>query len=261
MNRPVFRFAPSPNGELHLGHAYSALLNEQMARNMNGRLLLRIEDTDRTRCRPEYVRQIFADLNWLGLRWEEPVRIQSEHFPEYEANIRNLWDRGMAYPCFCTRKSAASDASGRRDPDGNSFYGGACRGLSRFQARALLENGRAHGWRLNSAACGPSAADSWGDAVIARFLNGSSYHIAVVTDDAVQGVTHVVRGMDMEASTGLHQLLQRLLGYPSPEYHHHDLILDEHGRKLSKSLRSVSLAGLRASGATAADIRRRLGFG
>lgn len=261
MVRPVFRFAPSPNGQLHLGHAYSALLNEWAAKQMHGRLLLRIEDTDRSRCRPEHVQQIFADLHWLGLSWEEPVRMQSEHLEDYRANIEALWKEGFVYPCFCSRKTARPHPGGRKDPDGNVHYAGTCRNLPQAEALARIDERRPHGWRMNIEACGQSDAALWGDVVIARFINGSSYHIAVVTDDAIQGITHVIRGTDMEPATSIHRLLQRLLGYPSPAYFHHKLILDDHGQKLSKSLNSTSLAHLRASGLSAAEVRDRLGFG
>ena len=260
MNRPVFRFAPSPNGLLHLGHAYSALLNARMAEEHGGRLLLRIEDTDEGRCRPEFVLAIFEDLAWLGLRWEEPVRIQSVHITDYEAHLARLWAMGAIYPCFCSRKDAAARGLAARDPDGQPHYCGACRGLSRGEAAARMSGGIIHGWRVNMNAVGDTEAAVWGDAVIAKRPTGSSYHIAVVTDDAAQGVTDVVRGKDIEAATPLHKLLQRLLGLPTPRYIHHDLILDEKGNKLSKSLRSTALRELRQDGVTAADIRARLGF-
>jgi glutamyl-Q tRNA(Asp) synthetase len=260
MSRPVFRFAPSPNGYLHLGHAYSALLNDRLAKEAGGRLLLRIEDTDETRARPEYVQAIFEDLGWLGLRWEEPVRIQSQHFADYEANLARLWQAGAIYPCFCSRKTALAHAAAGCDPDGQPHYGGACRSLPRDEAERRLARGDTHGWRVDMGRMGDPEAAIWGDAVIAKRRVGSSYHIAVVTDDALQGVTHVVRGQDIEPATPLHRLLQRLLGLPTPHYRHHELIRDEAGQKLSKSLASISLRQLRAEGATAADIRNRLGF-
>lgn len=260
MSRPVFRFAPSPNGDLHLGHAYSALLNQQMAEEADGRLLLRLEDTDQSRCRPEHARGILRDLAWLGLRWEPPVRVQSEHFQDYENNLGILWNMGAIYPCFCSRKEAAAHALSTVDPDGQPHYGGNCRELSRHQAERRIASGAIHGWRLNMPLFAGDAALSWGDAMIAKRHVGSCYHIAVVTDDALQGVTHVVRGKDMEAATSIHRLLQRLLGLPTPSYHHHELILDETGHKLSKSLASRSIAALRDSGTTPETIRKRLGF-
>ena len=248
MTRPVFRFAPSPNGLLHLGHAFSALLNARMAEETGGRLLLRIEDTDETRARPEFVSAIFEDLAWLGLEWERPVRIQSEHVGTYERNIRTLWSMGAVYPCFCSRKQALASALPSCDPEGQPHYGGSCRRLSR----------ESHGWRLDTST--DADASAWGDAVIAKPHVGSSYHIAVVTDDALQGITHVVRGKDIEAATPLHHLLQQLLGLPRPHYHHHRLIFDDTGGKLSKSRRSTSLRQLREAGATAGEIREQLGF-
>ena len=260
MSVPVFRFAPSPNGLLHLGHAYSALLNDRMANESGGRLLLRIEDTDQTRCRPEYIEQIYEDLAWLGLRWEVPVRIQSDHFDDYQHNLDRLWDVGAIYPCFCSRKEAAAHALDRHDPDGQQLYGGTCRALSRDVSQRRIEKGMIFGWRVDMQACGDRQASIWGDAVIAKPKAGSSYHIAVVTDDALQGITHVVRGKDMEPAMPLHMLLQRLLGVPTPHYHHHDLILDNIGHKLSKGLRSTALRDLRNDGATPVEIRQRLGF-
>jgi glutamyl-Q tRNA(Asp) synthetase len=257
---PVFRFAPSPNGRLHLGHAYSALLNQRMARDAGGRLLLRIEDTDQTRCRPEFISGILEDLRWLGLNWEEPVRIQSEHFADYEVSLGILWRDGAIYPCFCSRKAAADRALTSTDPDGQFHYGGTCRGIPRSVVAARIASGDAHSWRIDMQACRDAAASIWGDAVIARPHGGSWYHIAVVTDDALQGVTHVVRGKDLEAATSLHKLLQALLGLPTPSYTHHDLVRDTNGQKLSKSLRSESVAALRESGIVAYAIRRRLGF-
>lgn len=260
MSQPVFRFAPSPNGFLHLGHAYSALLNARMAEEAGGRLLLRIEDTDESRARPEFVAAIFEDLAWLGLRWEEPVRIQSEHFADYETNLARLWEMGAVYPCFCSRKEAQARALSSRDPDGQLHYGGTCRTMPRAAAQLRIARGEIHGWRVDMARAGDAAAAVWGDAMIAKRRVGSSYHIAVVTDDAIQGVTHVVRGRDIEPATPLHRLLQRCLGLPEPRYHHHDLIRDAEGQKLSKSLGSTSLRQLRAEGATPDDVRRRLGF-
>ncbi len=255
--QPVFRFAPSPNGQLHLGHAYSALLNQKMAEEANGRLLLRIEDTDQTRCKPEFVQGVYEDLRWLGLTWEEPVRIQSEHFDDYENALEKLWQAGAIFPCFCSRRQVLAEAGTDVDPDGGPLYGGSCRCLSRDEATKRINAGTAHGWRLITE---ESDAAPWGDVMIAKRHVGSCYHIAVVADDALQGVTHVVRGKDMEAATPIHLLLQHQLGLPHPEYHHHDLILDEHGRKLSKSIRSKSIASLRAQGASASDIRKQLGF-
>ena len=260
MNRPVYRFAPSPNGFLHLGHAYSALLNARMASEAQGRLLLRIEDTDESRSRAHFVQAIFEDLTWLGLEWEEPVRIQSEHFADYDANLARLWNLAAIYPCFCSRKKALAHALASSDPDGQPHYGGTCRTLSRAEAERRIARGDIHGWRIDMTQIADTDAAVWGDAMIAKRRVGSSYHIAVVTDDALQGVTHVVRGMDIEPATPLHRLLQRLLGFPAPRYFHHELIRDAEGQKLSKSIASTSLRALRSGGATAEAIRRRLGF-
>ena len=261
MNRPVFRFAPSPNGYLHLGHAYSALLNARMAKEAGGRLLLRIEDTDESRSRPEFVQSIFDDLAWLGISWEEPVRFQSEHFADYEANLERLWQMGAVYPCFCSRKTAQAHALSSADPDGQQHYGGTCRAISRIDAGERIGRGEVHGWRIDMARVGDPASAIWGDAMIAKRHVGSSYHIAVVTDDALQGVTHVVRGKDIEPAIPLHMLLQNLLGLPTPDYLHHDLIRDADGQKLSKSIASRSLRQIRADGTTAEVIRESLGIG
>lgn len=260
MNALIFRFAPSPNGRLHLGHAYSALLNERMAKDAGGRFLLRIEDTDQTRSRPEFTEAIFTDLAWLGLEWERPVRIQSEHFAAYQANLDRLWAMGVLYPCFCSRNQAATTSRGSLDPDGQRLYGGTCRRVPKAEAISRIAAGASHGWRLDMEACDDPAAAIWGDVMIAKPRVGSSYHIAVVTDDAAQGVTHVVRGRDIEPATPIHRLLQRLLGFPTPQYHHHKLLRDGEGRKLSKSSGSTSIAALRDDGVTPGAIRRELGF-
>ena len=260
MSRPVFRFAPSPNGFLHLGHAYSALLNARLAAQSGGRLLLRIEDTDESRSRPEFVQAIFEDLAWLGMVWEQPVRVQSEHFADYEANLERLRKMGAIYPCFCSRKKALANALPSRDPDGQPHYGGTCRSLPLSEADNRIMRRDVHGWRIDMGQVGNPAAAAWGDAMIAKRHVGSSYHIAVVTDDALQGVTHVVRGQDIEPATPLHMLLQQLLELSTPQYVHHELIRDAAGHKLSKSIASTSLRQLRAEGTTADDIRRRLGF-
>ncbi|WP_375456186.1 glutamate--tRNA ligase family protein [uncultured Methylobacterium sp.] len=343
----VFRFAPSPNGRLHLGHAYSALLNADLAARAGGRLLLRIEDIDPVRSRPERVEAILSDLAWLGLTFETPIRHQSRHMPDYRAALDRLVARGLAYPCFCTRGDIRAATVGAFcDPDGAPLYPGTCRGLDAGTAasRATREP---HGWRLDMAralrhapgphrystlrkeprsadlpppsagkggprvsegrergATGPYASPPspdlarrlpfpaegggnrpcrnaqvqdtefpatdgadvaadparWGDAVIARRDVPTSYHLAVVVDDGAQGITHVVRGRDLEAATDLHVLLQALLGLPTPCYHHHALILGPDGEKLAKSKGSETLADLRVGGATAETIRARLGF-
>ena len=280
---PTLRFAPSPNGRLHLGHAYSALLNADLARRMGGLCRLRIEDIDPLRATAELSAAIVCDLGWLGLSYPEPVRHQSRHMDAYRAVRDDLAGRGLVYPCFCSRAEVRARAGGAdvlRDPDGTPLYPGTCRGLDHAEAGARRERGAPHTWRLDmeralAVAPGPHGygafdgtgerrmpADParWGDAVIARRDVPASYHLAVVRDDAAEGITHVVRGQDLEAATDLHVLLQRLLGLPSPRYRHHALIRDAAGSKLSKSRGSTSLADLRASGTTPAQIRERLGF-
>lgn len=282
MPQPVFRFAPSPNGRLHLGHAYSALLNESWARRVDGRLLLRIEDIDTARCRPEFERSIHEDLAWLGLKWEKPVRRQSEHFEDYRHAFKKLRYRGLPYPCFCSRKEIAVTVTSdcEKDPDGTFLYGGGCRNLTDHTRHRRMAAGDRHSWRLDMTKalrqvavplefssfscegveirrCSPGR---WGDPIIVRKEIPTSYHLSVVLDDALQGVTHIVRGNDLEAATDLHVLLQKLLDLPTPRYLHHGLILGGRGEKLSKSLGSEALSDLRLRGVSADTIRRELGF-
>ncbi|MBR0733748.1 tRNA glutamyl-Q(34) synthetase GluQRS [Bradyrhizobium japonicum] len=287
---PVFRFAPSPNGLLHLGHAYSALLNFDRARESGGRLLLRIEDIDATRCRPEYETAIYDDLAWLGIAWEAPVRRQSEHLAVYRAALERLSALGLVYPAFESRAEiarlvAAREASGPwpRDPDGAPLYPGDARSLSAGQRDRLIASGVPYALRLDmAAACrrvagltwnelgeGPDGErgivaarpEAWGDVILARKETPTSYHLSVVVDDALQGISEVVRGQDLFHATSVHRLLQVLLDLPEPAYRHHALILDEAGRKLSKSGRSTGLRELRADGATPVGIRRLVGLG
>jgi len=287
MSTPIFRFAPSPNGYLHLGHALSALLNFDMARAAGGRLLLRMEDIDRTRCRPEYEAAIYEDLAWLGIAREEPVRRQSEHLDDYRAALARLEAQGLLYASFESRAEiaalvAAREAEGLwpRDPDGAPLYPGTT--LSSAERQRRLEAGEPYTLRLDMAAAraragtldwaetgaGPNgetgtvaaAPTAWGDVVLARKETPTSYHLSVVVDDALQGVSRVVRGQDLFWSTGVHRLLQALLGLPAPTYHHHRLVLDSHGRKLSKSTRATALRTLRQDGATPADIRHMVGL-
>jgi glutamyl-Q tRNA(Asp) synthetase len=271
----VFRFAPSPNGFLHLGHAYSALLNADLARQGAGRLLLRIEDIDEARCRPEYEAAIYEDLRWLGIAWEEPVRRQSWHYEEFRAALGRLDAMGLIYPSFESRAEIARTAIGR-DPDGAPLYSGAAKALSADERRRRIAAGEPYALRLDMTAAldrtGPLhwtesgesvAADpaAWGDVVLARKDTPTSYHLSVVVDDAAQGVTDVVRGADLYHATGVHRVLQTLLGLPAPRYRHHRLILDESGRKLSKSTQATGLRELRARGQTPVDIRRLVGLG
>ncbi|HTB02585.1 MAG TPA: tRNA glutamyl-Q(34) synthetase GluQRS [Bradyrhizobium sp.] len=286
---PVFRFAPSPNGYLHLGHAYSALLNFDLARMSGGRLLLRIEDIDTARCRPEFEAAIDEDLGWLGIAWESPVRRQSEHLADYRQALEKLSAQGLIYPSFESRAEIASLVAQReahapwpRDPDGAPLYPGTAKLLSPDARAGLIESGVPYALRLDmTAACarcgelgwlergaGPDGEtgrvaarpEAWGDVILARKETPTSYHLAVVVDDALQGVTEVVRGQDLFHATGVHRLLQQLLGLPSPAYRHHGLIPDASGRKLSKSTASTGLRELRAEGATPADIRRLVGL-
>lgn len=280
---PVLRFAPSPNGYLHLGHAYSALLNQAVARTLGGEVLLRIEDIDRTRSRPHYERALIEDLSWLGLRYAPPRR-QSEHFEDYAAALAKLDRAGLVYPCFCSRSDVARQTvrQGRasRDPDGALVYPGACRHLGLDERSRRLACGELHTWRLNmdaAVAAEPDlliptftpdgleqdqAADprTWGDVILARRDVPTSYHLSVVVDDALQEVTHVVRGADLAAATSIHRLLQAVLGLPTPRYHHHALVTDANGDKLAKSLAAPALRDLRADGISAEAIRVRLGF-
>jgi len=286
----VLRFAPSPNGHLHLGHAYSALLNHDMARELGGRLLLRIEDIDAERCRPDYETAIYEDLRWLGLSWQEPVRRQSGHFDDYAAAIAQLEAQGLLYPSFESRRELAAlvtelDQQGGwpRDPDGVPIYPGRARKLSTAERLRRRNAGESYALRLamdravaragvltwTETGAGPlgqtgvvtAAPQMWGDVVLARKEQPTSYHLSAVVDDALQGVTDVVRGQDLFWSTSIHRLLQTLLGLPEPAYHHHKLILDDEGRKLSKSTQATGLRELRAAGATVLDIRRMLGLG
>lgn len=291
--RPIFRFAPSPNGALHLGHAYSALLNARLARKTGGRLLLRIEDIDTTRCTRAYEDGVREDLAWLGVKWEEPVRRQSRHFDDYTAALDALIEAGLVYPSFISRGEARAfiaeaQADGRdwpRDPDGASLFPTFERDLSDAERRRRIADGEIYAWRLNVEAAlahlgagrrifwredgaGPMGESGriearprdWGDVVLARKEMPTSYHLAVTVDDALQGVTHVVRGRDLYFATAIQRLLQELLGLPQPAYHHHDLILGGDGRKLSKSRQDASLASLRAAGLTPADIGRMVGL-
>jgi glutamyl-Q tRNA(Asp) synthetase len=289
MSTVVYRFAPSPNGYLHLGHALSALMNFDMARASGGRFLLRIEDIDQTRCRPEYEAAIYEDLAWLGIAWDGEVRRQSEHFDDYRAALAELEAQGLIYPSFESRAEiaaqvAAAPADWPRDPDGAPLYPGSARTLSPADRAQRISAGEPYALRLDLAAArkrvapaaltfretgaGPdaetgtitAAPERWGDVVLGRKETPASYHLAVVIDDARQGVTDVVRGHDLFWATGVHRLLQALLHLPTPVYHHHRLVCDADGRKLSKSTQATALRALRQSGATPADIRQMLRF-
>jgi glutamyl-Q tRNA(Asp) synthetase len=297
MPPPVFRFAPSPNGYLHLGHAYSALLNFDLARQSGGRLLLRIEDIDATRCKPEFETAIYQDLGWLGAAWEQPVRRQSSHFALYRDALERLSAEGLIYPSFESRaeiaglvrqreadgqRNAAGTGRWPRDPDGAPIYPGAAKLLTPEARGELLRSGAPYTLRLDMAAAiarvgdlawserglGPAGErgavtahpEAWGDVILARKEIPTSYHLSVVIDDALQGVTEVVRGQDLFWSTSVHRLLQALLDLPQPAYRHHRLVPDATGQKLSKSTGATGLRALRAGGATPADIRRLVGL-
>jgi glutamyl-Q tRNA(Asp) synthetase len=288
VTQPVFRFAPSPNGRLHLGHAYSALLNAELAAGSGGRFLVRIEDIDPTRCRPEFEQAIYEDLGWLGVAWEQPVRRQSEHLDAYRAALEKLGD--LIYPSFESRAEIARLVAERdakapwpRDPDGAPLYPGKAKHLPADEREARIAAGEPYALRLDMNAAvartGPLTWDeigehpkdehetlmahpeAWGDVILARKDTPTSYHLSVVVDDALQGVTHVVRGQDLQAATSVHRVLQELLGLPAPHYHHHRLVLDADGRKLSKSNQSTALRELRQQGATPDKIRRMAGIG
>ena len=267
MNEVVSRFAPSPTGRLHLGHAYSALLAHRFAREQGGRFLLRIEDIDPGRTREAHVAGIVEDLAWLGIAWDGEVVRQSGRLPLYAEALERLKTKGLAYPCFCTRSEIAAEiaasASAPHGPDG-PLYPGTCRGLPQA-ARDWRMRHEPHAWRLDmskavretgdlhwtDAAAGEVLAepDRFGDVVLARKDAPTSYHLAVTIDDAVQGVTDVVRGRDLFAATDVHRLLQELLGLPVPRYHHHALLADESGRRLAKRSGAPSIADMRAAGA------------
>ena len=321
-HRTIVRFAPSPNGYLHLGHAYSALMNGLVARETGGRMLLRMENIDVARCRPEFETAIREDLAWLGLTWETPVRRQSDHFPDYAGVMDRLERRGLVYPCFCSRGDIMAAVAGKpnwpSDPDGTPLYPGTCKHLSPLQRRRRLESGERASMRLDvdkaiATLAGPAAKEPgpeqpgakdteapratgplpgngllpkslltkspltwteyrggserrqeradpalWGDAVLARKDIGTSYHIAVVVDDAAQGVTDIVRGEDLFMATSLHRLLQALLDLPAPDYHHHGLLIDGTGQKLSKSLRAKPLRTYRQDGYSVAGVLERI---
>lgn len=286
--KSVFRFAPSPNGRLHLGHALSAILNHDMAKATGGRFLLRIEDIDLTRCTAEFEHDIYTDLEWLGLTWEMPVRKQSEHFEHYRKGLEHLMEAGLAYPSFMSRQETKAYVANHqkdggtwpRDPDGAPQYPPLDKQRSSAEVARLLSSGVKHAWRLDMEKAIATLPHSitweengtgtkttihahpaaWGDVVLSRSDAPSSYHLSVVLDDALQGVSHVVRGMDLYHATSVHRLLQNLLSLPAPGYHHHHLVLDDNGKKLSKSIASTSLAALRDHGLAPSDIRSLLGI-
>lgn len=269
---PTTRFAPSPTGYLHLGHAHAALFAWRRAREEGGRFLLRLEDIDPGRCRPEYAAAIIEDLAWLGLDWDGPVRVQSEHLPEYRASLDRLAAMGLLYPCFCTRADIAASAVAPHGPEG-PIYPGTCRTLSPEQATERIAAGERAALRLDVAlACHrvgrltweeegegrvPCHPEAFGDPVLARKDAPASYHLCVTHDDSLQGVTLVTRAADLRPATSLHRLLQALLGWPEPRYAHHGLLLGPDGRRLSKRDGALTVRGLRDAGLTREQVRLR----
>ncbi|HEX3654053.1 MAG TPA: tRNA glutamyl-Q(34) synthetase GluQRS [Rhizomicrobium sp.] len=281
----VTRFAPSPTGYLHLGHAFAAITAHETVKQHGGRFLLRIEDIDRIRCRPEFEKAIYDDLAWLGLQWEPPVVRQSERFDAYRAALQQLDSQGLLYPCFCTRADIAAEiarsAEAPHGPEG-PLYPGTCRNLSKNERQERIELGAPYALRLNvqtgveraralqfeDYGSGPDGEHGivtanpllFGDIVLARKDTPASYHLAVVVDDAFQGVTLVTRGNDLFAATHVQRLLQALLNLPVPAYAHHRLVLDKYSRKFSKRDRTVTLRDLRACDATPESIRNQIGL-
>lgn len=285
----VTRFAPSPTGLLHLGHAYSALTAFDAACDAGGRFLLRIEDIDTTRSRPEFERAIYDDLAWLGLTWDMPVRRQSEHFADYAAALEKLRKLGVLYRCFLTRKEIAEQSASAPHGEGegpdSAIYRGPAQAMSPDEEQERLSKGQPYAWRLsmrysqdllgedfarlvfveqhegsNDEQIVPAHPESHGDVILGRKDTPASYHIAVVHDDALQGVTHIIRGEDLRASTHVHVLLQKLLGLPTPVYRHHRLLTGPDGKRYAKRDRTLTLASLRAEGLSLADIRARIGL-
>ncbi len=276
----VSRFAPSPTGSLHLGHAFAAWSAHEACRSLGGRFLLRIEDIDRERCRDEFEARIIEDLSWLGITWDGPVRRQSEHFEDYRAALERLDGLGVSYPCFCSRKEIraeiARSPSAPHGPDG-ALYPGTCRALSPDERAERIAAGRPYALRLDAGQAAALVPDrlSWrdrergeivcqpglnGDVVLARKDTPTSYHLAVTVDDALQQVNLVTRGEDLLHSSHVHCLLQALLGYTIPEYNHHRLITGTDGRRLASRHKARTLRDFRAAGITADDLRRQVGL-
>ncbi len=276
---PTTRFAPSPTGHLHLGHAYSALSASRAAEG--GKFILRIEDIDAIRCKPEFTEGIFEDLKWLGLKWPEPVRRQSQHMPDYVSALNVLREKGLVYPCFCTRREIGQEARNAGQAphvdDGTVIYSGTCRHLSNSERGLKFEQQSAVNWRLNVSAAlrltGPlfwhdrvrgevkATPEIFGDVVLARKDVPASYHLCVTVDDHLQGVTLVTRGEDLFASTHIHRLLQALLGFETPDYFHHPIMMDSSGRRYAKRDKAATLRSMREQGKTPEEIiRKELGL-
>lgn len=276
----VTRFAPSPTGRLHIGHAYSALFTYEQAQKDNGRFLLRVEDIDTGRCRPEFEQGFYEDLSWLGLSWETPIRRQSEHFDEYKAALDTLRDRGLVYPCFCTRKDIQTEIKNAghapHGPEG-TLYPGTCRNLTASEIEDNIAQGKPYALRLNVQKAlsqidqskliwhdrekGKQSAtpEILGDVVLGRKDVPASYHLCVTLDDHLQGITLVTRGDDLFYASHLHRLLQELLDLDVPEYHHHPLLLDEEGKRFAKRNNSVTLQHMREEdGLTIDDIHKMI---
>ncbi len=266
----VTRFAPSPTGYLHMGHVMSAVKGWRLARQAGGRFLLRIEDIDRTRCRPEFTQAILEDLEWLGIAWDGEARVQSRHLGEYDTVLRNLRGRGLLYRCFCSRADIARAGAAPHGPEG-PVYPGTCRALGEAASAARADTGAAFAWRLDMAAalravgsplrytelgqgeieCGPAAS---GDVVLARRDVAASYHLCVTHDDALQGVTLVTRGEDLAPATGIHRVLQALMGWQAPVYAHHPLLRGADGKRLAKRDGAESVRAMRARGMRPQDV-------
>lgn len=274
----VTRFAPSPTGHLHLGHAHSALFAHRIARAAGGKFLLRLEDIDPGRCRPAFAAAILEDLAWLGLAWQGPVRVQSQHLPDYRAVLDQLSARGLLYPCFCTRadiaREIAASAHAPHGPDG-VLYPGTCRALSPAERQARIDAGTPYALRLDMARAVAEAGaltfvdgedtvtatpEIFGDVVLGRKDVPASYHLCVTHDDAAQGVTLVTRAEDLRPATHLHRLLQALMGWKVPAWRHHALLVGPDGRRYAKRDRSVTLRDLREAGRTPSEVRALAGF-
>ena len=278
-NGAVTRFAPSPTGEIHLGHAYSALTAYFESQGKTGRFLVRIEDIDPVRSKPEFEKAILEDLGWLGLKWEKPVRRQSKHIADYRAALDHLRRNGLVYPCFCTRKEilAEIERAGHapHGPDG-LIYPGTCRDIDQKKVQKRIEKGEAYALRLDlsraATIVGPltwfdrsrgkvkARPERFGDVVLARKDAPTSYHLAVTVDDHLQGISLVTRGDDLFDATHVHRLLQALLGYDTPEYRHHRLLTDEAGRRLAKREGDVTIRALRETGYTPEEVRMMTGY-
>lgn len=276
----ITRFAPSPSGRLHKGHAYSALLAYRAALKNSGRFILRIEDIDTTRCKAEFTEDIYNDLRWLGLTWETPVRKQSEHFSDYSSALGKLKALDVVYPCFCTRKDIQAEiAAAERAPHGpdGPLYPGICKKLTRVEGTQLRANNKPHAWRLNLDAAlealehplswhdqvyghVPATPEILGDIVLARKDTPTSYHLSVVVDDGLQNITHITRGEDLFHATHIHVVLQKLLGLPTPSYHHHELLTDNEGVRFAKRNKSVTLNDIREHGVSSSMLIDSLGL-